>query len=787
MRKLLLKLQYTLLIAIFITVQSGAGISAFAQEISAPQAPETPVVSSTAPDSPQTPEAPSAPSSAVQNSNNSGSEQSGDVNPAPQMNPTTAQNNSDQSTSQQELDREAHKKAAAEAFIANYNQQNQNAGSTNSPTGVVSNGNTGNTAISTGNGTNGANIATNTNNNLNSAGQGNAVSGSTNPGGASVVNSGNGTGSSNNSIANNNSANIAEQNNSAVVKSNLDQATVTGTNKSSFNNGDTTLTTGDSNTSGTIMNVVNTNINGVMISEFNVADDHKGDIILTPEAFLANCISGCGVQNIAVNSGNGANSQNSAISNSSAENGVFQTNDAAVGNSMTLSANSGDNTSSFNTNGNTTITTGDANVSANVLNFVNNNISGNVIFGVVNIYGTLEGDIILPDYTITNLGSQISAQNSGNGALSQNDASSVVNNSNSAFQNNDADIVNNLVINGQTGNNSSGFTTDGDTTVKTGQTNAQANVLNVTNTNTQNAPVWLVLINEAGKWFGQLLGVPEGQNFTGSDGVRFEIGSEDQLIASNNSNGAGSVNNVTTTTNNSSNTNQNNTAAINNTLNLSANTGGNRTDFNTGGNNNINTGNANIIANIINFANNNITGNNPLFVTVVNVFDKWIGDFVAPGQKKKEKQPENKNNDVVQTAASSNSKAGNNAEQSQSQGSDQKDSLNSAESAAIAPKNINAYGIFAAGRLSANEYEAMPTTTIAGVNTDLGKVAGASSVNSRKLLANASINTNFSKVAGSKAIRVNLAWLILLIPAGVVFLIIKNITGKIIYRKNYYE
>ncbi len=783
MKKTYIKLQ-SLLLAILLTAgQMMPGVAA-AQELSAPQAPEAPIVSSTPPESPTAPEAPSAPAaSSAQTPSDPGQVSGSNQEPAGSNNNTQTE----PAMTQQEKDREAQKKTAAEEFIANYNAQNTGAGSTAPSTGVVSNGNNGDTTISTGNAVNGASVATNSNNNINTSAAAPST-GSNNTSGASVINNGNGAGSSNNSTANTNSANVTEQNNSAVIKSNLDQSSVTGTNQSSFNNGSTTLTTGDSNTSGTIMNSVNTNIDGVMVSEFNIADDHKGDIVLTPDAFLANCISGCAGQNLAVNSGNGANSQNSTASNTTTDTAVFQNNDAAVGNSMTLSANSGDNTSSFNTGGNTIINTGDANVSANSLNFVNNNISGNVVFGVVNIYGTLEGDIILPDYTITGFNQGVFAQNTGNGALSQNSTAVTNTNNDAAFQNNDATIVNKLILNGDTGNNSSEFNTNGNTTVKTGQTNAQANVLNVANTNTQNAPVWLVLINEAGKWFGQLLGVPDGQNFAGSDGTRFEIGQDGQISASNNANGAGSVNNTNIENNSTNTTAQNNSADINNTLNLSANTGGNRADFNTGGNNYINTGNANIIANIINFANNNITGNNPLFVTVVNVFDKWIGDFVAPGQKKMEKQTASNNNNPGQEQSTTiNINTAENAEKSAGHSQERQQEIDYTLTA-IAPKKMNAYGIAAAGLTGADENNVyINSWNLASVNTESNKVAGISSSGKDKLLASASLDSNYSKVAGTKAVRINLAWLILLIPAGVMMLIIKRIAGRLNYRKNYYE
>jgi hypothetical protein len=111
------------------------------------------------------------------------------------------------------------------------------------------------------------------------------------------------------------------------------------------------------------------------------------------------------------------------------------------------------------------------------------------------------------------------------------------------------------------------------------------------------------------------------------------VGENGEIIAMNSGNGSGSTNTANVTSVNNDTTVQTNNANIVNNLNLSANTGGNETSKNTGGNNSIVTGDANIIANIVNFVNNNIAGNGRLFVTVVNVFGSWMGNLVTPGQQ----------------------------------------------------------------------------------------------------------------------------------------------------------
>lgn len=388
--------------------------------------------------------------------------------------------------------------------------------------------------------------------------------------------------------------------------------------------------------SGTVVNAVNTNLDNVKVAEFNIVDNQTGDLVLD---FNANCVSGCGNTNANVaNTGNGNDSNNQAASLSTVNNATFQNNDATVTNDMVLAADSGHNLADKNTGGDTTITTGDANVSASAVTLANNNLDGGeIIYGVVNIYGNLYGDIVFPEELSNQPGTSVA--NTGNGADSHNQALASNNTSNSTSQNNQAIINNNLQLGTNTGNNLAEKNTDGNTTIQTGDTNVQAQVLNVANTNASGNNVWLVLVNEAGKWIGRILGAPEGSNVAGSAGTDFQVAENGNITAVNGGNGNGSQNNAAVSNSSNDTTVQNNTATINNNLNLSANTGNNSTSSNTGGNNEINTGDAKIIANLVNFVNNNITGGGKLVVTVVNVFGNWFGDLVTPGQAKDKTTP----------------------------------------------------------------------------------------------------------------------------------------------------
>lgn len=495
-----------------------------------------------------------------------------------------------------------------------------------------SSGNVGDTTIETGDGqTAGSlvNIA-----NTNTVSQGPAqTDGST---GTNIENTGNGSDSENSASLDSESSTSTTQENTAIVGNSLNLDTATGNNSASLNVGNSIIQSGDANTSGTLVNVVNTNLAGLMVSEFNVVDDQIGDLILD---FDSNCILGCGLGGITTeNSGNGSDSENLNNVTQVISNDTFQNNEVIVENTMTLNADSGNNEADKNTGGDSTIQTGDANISANLLNFINTNVAGQVLVGIVNIFGDLIGDIILPDdpASCTNCSGDISASNTGNGTSSTNfnDVNQTINNN--TTQSNIADIKNNLNVSATTGENIASKNTGGNSTIETGEASVDAQALNIANSNINGGDWWLVIVNQAGEWIGQILGAPIGANFAGTSGTDFTVAPDGSITANNSGNGSGSenTNSINQTTDN--NLTQNNNAQIVNNLNLSANTGNNSTSKNTGGNNFIDTGDATIIANLINFVNTNITSTGRLRVITVNVFGKWIGDFISPGQEKSE-------------------------------------------------------------------------------------------------------------------------------------------------------
>jgi len=622
--------------------------------------------------------------------------------------------------------------------------------------GVSSSGNVGDTTIGTGNAENGTTVVTTGNNNT-------SASPVVGPSGASVVNSGNGAGSTNAGSASTVNSGDTSQNNSANVNNDIVKSSTTGGNNASMNVGDSTIVTGDANTTGTVITAVNTNVSGVMVSEFNVVDDLVGDIILD---FVTNCVSGCAGSSVnAQNIGNGADSFNNADASVTSGSTTTQANDAGVGNSLTLAANSGYNDTNFNTGGDSIIVTGDANVSGNVLTFANNNIAGNVVYGVVNIFGDLVGDIILTEAMMNALcggscAATANATNTGNGADSTNTASSSSNAQNTTSQDNNADITNTLVLDGQTGNNSTSFNTGGDSGVQTGDVNITANVLNIANLNLIGGNYWLVLVNEAGNWIGKILGAPSGSTVAATPLLDIIVNPQTgSVTATNSGNGAGSDNSADASSQTNSTTTQTNNAKINNELNLSANTGENSSSFNTGGNSNIITGDANIVANIVNFVNNNIVGNGKLFVTVVNVFGSWLGDFVTPGTAQAE-EGENTNDDSgIGGAPEINPPAPSAPGSSSGSGSS---SSSSSSSSSQSPSPSSSQSVFASAATRVARYSYSSTGQIASGEED-SKVASADPLNA-------------NVVDEDGGLDINLAWGLLLIP---LYFVIRIARGRL--------
>jgi trimeric autotransporter adhesin len=404
----------------------------------------------------------------------------------------------------------------------------------------------------------------------------------------------------------------------------------TGQNSALQNTGNATITTGDAAALATIFNLANTNIIGasdVNLLYQDIFGSFQGDIDLsTATPYLLSSLASAPLTVSSSNQTTGADSTNSATQTSNLSLDVQNLNDGILDNNLDLSAVSGQNTASENT-GNATITTGDAEIIANIINMLNTNVyTPSFYLGVINVFGEWLGNLILPQMPSGSVAgtAATSSSNSLTGADSVNTASNTDTTQMDIQNQNDGTVGNDLTLAGITGDNSasqntlSGF-------IDTGNTTIDADQANWVNTNiVSDSPWWMILINNMGTWTQVLIPT---SSLTGVNVVT-DLDTLGQS-ATNTQTGADSTNTATNSNTTGISSSNQNTGQIQNTINANAITGQNSADRNTGFAT-ITTGDASILANTINFLNTNIY--TPSFLlTIVNVFGNWQGNVVDAG------------------------------------------------------------------------------------------------------------------------------------------------------------
>lgn len=264
---------------------------------------------------------------------------------------------------------------------------------------------------------------------------------------------------------------------------------------------------------------------------------------------------------------------------------------AYLENNISSSANTGINSA----NGVSIITTGDAISATSLLNKVNFTVVGSKIHIItINIFGKLNGNIILPDiYT------------------SQHCTTCEV----SISSNNSASVINNVTSTANSGENSIEATTNGEIT--TGNANSTVNVVNLVNNNYYGVTLKELYINLFGSWSGSFLGWSDS-NFNQGASLTCDTCVKDVNV-------------------------NNQAMVVNNVLSI-ANSGGNSIN----GNGEIITGNAYSAVSIINLINSTFI-NSIGFFGFVNIFGDWIGniggekEFIIPDSEDSDTNNDNTN------------------------------------------------------------------------------------------------------------------------------------------------
>lgn len=328
---------------------------------------------------------------------------------------------------------------------------------------------------------------------------------------------------------------------------------------------------GDATAVANIINAVNSSVGtgeNQKVATFtkDVMGDVKGDIILYPLLLKA------------------------IIEQQAQANGTTEINastDFNVNNNVNVNAQSGDATVKNNRDAGDA-TTGSATAMANVVNILNSMIATQESFiGTINIYGSLEGDILIaPDFI-----PQMLANNGGGDGsstqLSNHDTTTIVNNINAVAESGAASVF---------GNRDAGSATTGD---------AESNVVifNVTGRNIVAENSMLVFVNVLGRWVGMIVDAPQGATAAMiGNGVVSSESAPDLTLESSSKHG------------------------ITNTINVTAGSGDATVANNTTGGN-ATSGNAKAMANVANVSNSSLSLAGWFGVLFINITGDWFGSF----------------------------------------------------------------------------------------------------------------------------------------------------------------
>jgi hypothetical protein len=272
--------------------------------------------------------------------------------------------------------------------------------------------------------------------------------------------------------------------NSATIDNTVIVRSGTGNNTASSSNG-SLIQTGNAYANANVVNVANTNLinSHYVMLILNNFGSFSGDIVLPNASFFDNLIS---------------SSQTTSQSTTPVVN-VTTTNTASTTSNVTTTADTGNNSIATGTSTDqSVIQTGDAHSGSTVLNDINKNqIGGTHIAIVFRIFGDWSGKMF-------NLPSQFMWHNTPVGIqfLSDTNGASIAGGGSiTSNSTNNATISNNVSVSASTGNNT---ISGGSGLISTGNAYANANVVNMANTNIIGSNWINAIINIFGDWSGNI-------------------------------------------------------------------------------------------------------------------------------------------------------------------------------------------------------------------------------------------------------------------------------------------
>lgn len=278
---------------------------------------------------------------------------------------------------------------------------------------------------------------------------------------------------------------------------------------------------------------------------------------------------------------------------------VTVANDAAIYNDVNVDVASGNVLVTGNTKAGNAIS-GDATAVVNLLNLINSAITANKSFiGVLNIHGSLNGDILLPP-------SMLNAIIAATGPGSNNQITGGHSNTVNVTSTDNKTINNDINTNVQSGNATvSGNTSAGNAT--TGQASSNVVLLNLTGQRVIAKNALLVFVNVMGSWVGLIFNAPAGTTAVAATG-------------------SGSNNTIDNTGKTNLDVTVANDSLIDNNINVTAASGDATVTHNTTAGD-AKTGDAAVGVNVLNMIDSQFDISDWFGILFINVFGKWVGSF----------------------------------------------------------------------------------------------------------------------------------------------------------------
>lgn len=443
-------------------------------------------------------------------------------------------------------------------------------------------------------------------------------------------NSSTGPNSSNTVVSDQTSSSKTSVVNAANDSTDVSGKLTTGGNSSNSNTGEASVKTGNANIGVTQVKQDNTAVkNGnVGLQVQGSQGPHNGDLAVDFEKAVSLLTGDGKAKSVkATNESTGPGSENEVVLKTKMEDITEVQNDGVIDNSVDVEAVTGNNKANNNTGG-ASIETGDANVSATLVNLLNSTVvNGNLAVSVYDVFGDLLGNVSLPDLQqlasiLNGENIRVEAENENTGPDSENSIDVDIAKTEETNVTNDAEITTRVDAEAVTGQNDATKNTTGGS-VETGNASVQAGNVSIANTTVEGGNWGLVVVNALNKWAGVLFGESGDVKVLSQDETIKEI------EARNAQTGPGSTNTIDIDDEERVQTTVENNATINNSVAAKAVTGGNTANYNTGGGS-IKTGDANILASAVNIANTTVKDAN-LGIAIVNIFGNWFGDLLYGG------------------------------------------------------------------------------------------------------------------------------------------------------------